>query len=472
MCCKTNSVWLVSSQVFLIISHSPLVRQLADIIFNGDVSVCLSDEDESETASSVGPHDFAWFVWLCSSRCHYEHKSSRTICKTDVDSWTLAAKDNFPAWLEHPAFQTFLPPRWIQFGWRVKWTGILVHACWWVLFTGPVFLQGQKSKRGFMKPSESLAKTLDSNRGVVKKPRKRPNYRNEGETSESTPRASSEATHSEEGRQEGNSTFYDEQQSATSTEDLGTAQNGLTQIIFKHCSLGNVKCWTTEGLCSGRKRLVLSENFFLLLLSHLWCSRLRILLQRSRNWNLMLKLKRQLPVRIRRMKRSCWSVPEDQQKTCRRNFRSVKGKFLPKFFKNGTKMLVIHADYEVYRRVSWNYALAKWCCECTSHIVPCDFRPYLEAVFNALECTENDYEALFALCLLYALGHNEGKENFFVQVTKQGVPVPSPIEAAQGFHTSLRSNQTEIIVSPHLYPKYSAFSHSNEVLQNFFVASN
>ena len=26
----------------------------------------------------------------------------------------------------------------------------------------------------------------------------------------------------------------------------------------------------------------------------------------------------------------------------------------------------------------------------------------------ALECVENDYEALFALCLLYAMGHNKG----------------------------------------------------------------
>ncbi|VDI76776.1 protein CLEC16A [Mytilus galloprovincialis] len=34
-------------------------------------------------------------------------------------------------------------------------------------------------------------------------------------------------------------------------------------------------------------------------------------------------------------------------------------------------------------------------------------RAYLEAVFNALECSENDYEALFALCLLYAMGHND-----------------------------------------------------------------
>lgn len=35
-------------------------------------------------------------------------------------------------------------------------------------------------------------------------------------------------------------------------------------------------------------------------------------------------------------------------------------------------------------------------------------RPYLETLFNALECTENDYSALFALCLLYAMGRNEG----------------------------------------------------------------
>ncbi|CAC5424104.1 CLEC16A [Mytilus coruscus] len=35
-------------------------------------------------------------------------------------------------------------------------------------------------------------------------------------------------------------------------------------------------------------------------------------------------------------------------------------------------------------------------------------RAYLEAIFNALECSENDYEALFALCLLYAMGHNDG----------------------------------------------------------------
>ncbi|XP_041363000.1 protein CLEC16A-like [Gigantopelta aegis] len=37
-----------------------------------------------------------------------------------------------------------------------------------------------------------------------------------------------------------------------------------------------------------------------------------------------------------------------------------------------------------------------------------DNKPYLEAIFNALECSENDYSALFSLCLLYGLGQNEG----------------------------------------------------------------
>ncbi|XP_035223512.1 protein CLEC16A-like isoform X3 [Stegodyphus dumicola] len=33
-------------------------------------------------------------------------------------------------------------------------------------------------------------------------------------------------------------------------------------------------------------------------------------------------------------------------------------------------------------------------------------RPFLEAVFSALDCSENDHAALFSLCVLYALGHN------------------------------------------------------------------
>lgn len=35
-------------------------------------------------------------------------------------------------------------------------------------------------------------------------------------------------------------------------------------------------------------------------------------------------------------------------------------------------------------------------------------KPFLETIFNALDCTENDYTALFALCLLYAMANNKG----------------------------------------------------------------
>lgn len=34
-------------------------------------------------------------------------------------------------------------------------------------------------------------------------------------------------------------------------------------------------------------------------------------------------------------------------------------------------------------------------------------RPFLETVLNSLYCTENDYAALFGLCLLYALANNQ-----------------------------------------------------------------
>lgn len=34
-------------------------------------------------------------------------------------------------------------------------------------------------------------------------------------------------------------------------------------------------------------------------------------------------------------------------------------------------------------------------------------KPFLETILNSLSCTENDYAALFALCLLYALANNQ-----------------------------------------------------------------
>lgn len=36
-------------------------------------------------------------------------------------------------------------------------------------------------------------------------------------------------------------------------------------------------------------------------------------------------------------------------------------------------------------------------------------RPFLDTVLSALDCTENDYLALLALCLVYALANNKGK---------------------------------------------------------------
>ncbi|XP_066153466.1 protein CLEC16A homolog isoform X2 [Euwallacea fornicatus] len=35
-------------------------------------------------------------------------------------------------------------------------------------------------------------------------------------------------------------------------------------------------------------------------------------------------------------------------------------------------------------------------------------KPFLETVYSALDCSENDYGALFALCLLYAMANNKG----------------------------------------------------------------
>ncbi|XP_054745810.1 protein CLEC16A homolog isoform X1 [Anastrepha obliqua] len=44
-------------------------------------------------------------------------------------------------------------------------------------------------------------------------------------------------------------------------------------------------------------------------------------------------------------------------------------------------------------------------------------RPFLEMVLSALDCTENDYLALLALCLIYAMAYNRGVKNeWFEQV--------------------------------------------------------
>ena len=41
--------------------------------------------------------------------------------------------------------------------------------------------------------------------------------------------------------------------------------------------------------------------------------------------------------------------------------------------------------------------------------IPDFSRPFLETVLSALDCNENDYLALLALCLIYAMAYNKGK---------------------------------------------------------------
>lgn len=43
--------------------------------------------------------------------------------------------------------------------------------------------------------------------------------------------------------------------------------------------------------------------------------------------------------------------------------------------------------------------------------------PHVESIISSLNPSENDYEALFALSLLYAIGQNEGKSDFLFGVS-------------------------------------------------------
>ena len=42
------------------------------------------------------------------------------------------------------------------------------------------------------------------------------------------------------------------------------------------------------------------------------------------------------------------------------------------------------------------------------------FRMFLEAIEESLDCSDNDEEALFAICLLYAAIGNKGELSFFL----------------------------------------------------------
>ena len=61
-------------------------------------------------------------------------------------------------------------------------------------------------------------------------------------------------------------------------------------------------------------------------------------------------------------------------------------------------------------------------------------RPYLESIFKALECTENDYNTLFALTLIYAMGHNAGINRQFAEAAR--LPTPD-IPSTRGYNSAL-----------------------------------
>lgn len=44
------------------------------------------------------------------------------------------------------------------------------------------------------------------------------------------------------------------------------------------------------------------------------------------------------------------------------------------------------------------------------------YRPFLDMVYSALDCTSDDYHALFVLCLLYAVSHSKGMQKLIVNL--------------------------------------------------------
>lgn len=69
------------------------------------------------------------------------------------------------------------------------------------------------------------------------------------------------------------------------------------------------------------------------------------------------------------------------------------------------------------------------------NVAPSLHRPFLDTVMSALDCTENDYLALLALCLIYAMSFNKGCILLFLllylqnhlnhHVTISYIPIPS-----------------------------------------------
>lgn len=56
-------------------------------------------------------------------------------------------------------------------------------------------------------------------------------------------------------------------------------------------------------------------------------------------------------------------------------------------------------------------------------------RPFLDMVYHALDSPDDDYHALFVLCLLYAMSHNKGKP---ARLPAFLVSLPSAVRREEG----------------------------------------
>ncbi|XP_049817773.1 protein CLEC16A homolog isoform X2 [Aethina tumida] len=74
-------------------------------------------------------------------------------------------------------------------------------------------------------------------------------------------------------------------------------------------------------------------------------------------------------------------------------------------------------------------------------------KPFLETVYNALDCTENDYVALFALSLLYAMANNKGVASSVIE------QVVKPKKSFISKTTSATSKDVRYSYNSHLVDK-------------------
>ncbi|KAF0312325.1 Protein CLEC16A [Amphibalanus amphitrite] len=70
-------------------------------------------------------------------------------------------------------------------------------------------------------------------------------------------------------------------------------------------------------------------------------------------------------------------------------------------------------------------------------------KPFMASILDALDCSENDYTALFALCLLHAIGHNKGINSELLDT----VLLPCGEQARQRYNSQLAERVIGIIAA-------------------------